>query len=387
MKFEVFWKNPGYKIRPELQNDIECDYLIVGGGVTGVSVAYFLAKSGAKNIVLIEKNHIASGATGVAAGTLVLRGESDIVDIIKTYGKNKGKIYWRAIHEGLEGIKKVIRDENIDCDAEPQDTLYCAFKHRGLINYIRQEYEAEKNLEETTKFLSGEELKKEINTEIFTQGILSANHGISVNPLKLTQNFSKAVEKYGVKIYENTALLETSGNTARTERGNIKYKKLIMAIDADHPAKQVQSQKSTIVITRPLTENELAKTGLAKKKIVFDARNSYTYFKVTKEKRILAGFGTLTMPKKHRKREPHFPHLKNIKSFLKKLFPYLTLRAEYAWSGTFGITKNYQPFVQFKGNTVTIAGAATQVACFMAAKHAVSKILGERSILKGFFMS
>ena len=151
-----------------------------------------------------------------------------------------------------------------------------------------------------------------------------------------------------------------------------------MAIDADHPAKQVKSQKSTIIVTRPLTEGELTKTGLAKKKIIFDARNGYTYFKVTKDKRILAGFGTLTVPKKHKKKDPHFPHLKNIKTFLKKLFPYLNLRAEYAWSGTFGVTKNYQPFVQFKGNTVTIAGAATQVACFMTAKHAVSKMLGQK---------
>jgi len=48
MKHEVFWKNPGYKVRPELKEDIECDYLIVGGGVTGVSLAYFLSKHKSK---------------------------------------------------------------------------------------------------------------------------------------------------------------------------------------------------------------------------------------------------------------------------------------------------------------------------------------------------
>ncbi len=89
MKHEVFWKNPDYIIRPELKEDINCDYLIVGGGITGVSMAYFLAKLGAKNIVLIEKKYIASGATGKAAGTLVLRGEMDLTYLNKGIGKEK----------------------------------------------------------------------------------------------------------------------------------------------------------------------------------------------------------------------------------------------------------------------------------------------------------
>ncbi|MEK6871930.1 MAG: hypothetical protein AABX16_03440 [Nanoarchaeota archaeon] len=44
----MFWKNPAYKIRPELQEDITCDYLIVSSGISDVSLAYFLAKLGAK---------------------------------------------------------------------------------------------------------------------------------------------------------------------------------------------------------------------------------------------------------------------------------------------------------------------------------------------------
>jgi len=46
MKHEVFWKNPGYVVRSKLKENIKCDYLIVGGGITGVSTAYFLLKRG-----------------------------------------------------------------------------------------------------------------------------------------------------------------------------------------------------------------------------------------------------------------------------------------------------------------------------------------------------
>jgi glycine/D-amino acid oxidase-like deaminating enzyme len=86
MRTEVFWKNPNYHGFPELKKDTKCDYLIVGGGISGVSTAYFLQKFGAKNIILIEKEKIAGGATGRAAGILTPNTELDLKDVLRMYG-------------------------------------------------------------------------------------------------------------------------------------------------------------------------------------------------------------------------------------------------------------------------------------------------------------
>jgi sarcosine oxidase subunit beta len=40
------------------------DVVIIGGGITGLSTAYYLAKEGIKNIVVIEKSYLGSGSTG-----------------------------------------------------------------------------------------------------------------------------------------------------------------------------------------------------------------------------------------------------------------------------------------------------------------------------------
>ena len=40
------------------------EYIIIGGGIVGTSVAFELAKRGKHNILLIEKEYLASGATG-----------------------------------------------------------------------------------------------------------------------------------------------------------------------------------------------------------------------------------------------------------------------------------------------------------------------------------
>jgi len=40
------------------------DIVIIGGGIVGTATAYYLAKSGRKNVVLLEKNTVCSGSTG-----------------------------------------------------------------------------------------------------------------------------------------------------------------------------------------------------------------------------------------------------------------------------------------------------------------------------------
>ena len=386
IKFEVFWKNPGYAARPELKKDIECDYLIVGGGITGVSAAYFLAKAGKKNIVLIEKHYIGSGATGKAAGTLVIRGENDLEDILKKYGREGTEKYWKEVHESLKSIKRIIRSEQIDCDDEPQDTLYCSSRDQSYDDLdLRKEYQVEKSIEGSTQFLEEEELRKEINTDLFLHGILSTNHGLSVNPLKMAQNLSAVVQRCGVTIYENTTFLKTSGNRAETHHGSISYKKILFAMDADYPSEEVHNQKSTIVITRPLIHDELVKTGLIKKKIIFNNKTDYHYLKLTKERRLLFGFGTTIVNKQQRETDPHALHMEEIKGFIKNLFPYLDLDLEYAWSGHFGVTRGYHPVVEYTKNTASIAGAGSQVVCFMAAHHIANKFLGKESPLDEFF--
>jgi len=385
MKYEVFWRNPGYKPRPELKKNIECDYLIVGGGIAGVSTAYFLSKFSNKNIVLIEKHTIGNGATGKASGMLSTRGELDLSNIMEKYGeKNMTKI-WKEIHQGLRVIREIIEKERINCDVDYLDALYAGYKNKNY-NDVRREFEIESSMEKNTKFLEKESLIKELNSNLFDHGILSINHGISVNPLKFVQNFSKVLDKKGVKIYENTNFIKLSkNNIAETHHGNIKFKNIIFAVDADYQFKHVGHMKTTISVTRSLTKKELTETGLIKKKFVWDSKKNYNYIKLTKDNRILIGSGGIAIPKKYLGVEPHFPHLNQTKKFLKKLFPYLNLKIDYVWSASFGFNDNFFPLFEENKDVYSISGAADQVFCVMFAKHIALKLSGRKSNLDMLF--
>ena len=63
-----------------LQSDITTDILVVGGGITGVTLALLLARAGRK-VVLLEADVIASGSTGNSTGNLyetLSRGMHDV---------------------------------------------------------------------------------------------------------------------------------------------------------------------------------------------------------------------------------------------------------------------------------------------------------------------
>src|SRR4029079_17397048 len=52
-------------------------YVVVGGGVIGTSIAYHLALLGATDIVLLERKQLTSGTTWHAAGEVVSGGTTE----------------------------------------------------------------------------------------------------------------------------------------------------------------------------------------------------------------------------------------------------------------------------------------------------------------------
>lgn len=387
IKNEIFWKNPGYKVRKPLTNDISCDYLIVGGGVLGVSLGYFLLKNGAKNVVLIEKGIVASGATGRAAGMITISGELDLKDVVENHGKLRGTIFWRESHEGLRLMKDIVKKENIKCDAEPQDTIYGGLdneNHKFILEEFAIEDEIEKETQLLSQLISNDEMYQYVKTDLFRYAILSHDHGLSVNPLQYTQNLSVAAEKRGLKVYENTPLIKIKGDVATTSRAKIRFNKAILALDAK--IKGVKNRKSTIAITSKLTKQQVKDIGLDVKKFIWTTKRSYEYMKLTKDNRLLIGFGDKTVTKSDNSLRPNPVHFARIKTFLREIFPQIgNLKFEYAWSGNYGVTGNYIPVIDIQDNMISIGGASSQLVCTITAKYLADKLMNIPSSLDQFF--
>ena len=69
-----------------LRSDAKADVVVVGAGIAGIATAFFVLRSGTSNVMLIERDRVARGATGRNAGQLTTYFERPLSDIADEYG-------------------------------------------------------------------------------------------------------------------------------------------------------------------------------------------------------------------------------------------------------------------------------------------------------------
>src|SRR5487761_1459959 len=74
------------------------DVLVVGGGITGVSLMHHLAKAGI-DAVLVERNHLAAGASGRNAGFLLAGVADCYAEAVRIFGRPRTRDIWSMTEE------------------------------------------------------------------------------------------------------------------------------------------------------------------------------------------------------------------------------------------------------------------------------------------------
>lgn len=98
-----------------LENNLKTDVCIVGGGISGISLAYQLGKRG-KNVVLLESARIASGQTSRTTAHLTYQPEDQLKNLLKQHDKESLSTFMDAHARAIDLIEDIIFQENISCD-------------------------------------------------------------------------------------------------------------------------------------------------------------------------------------------------------------------------------------------------------------------------------
>ena len=191
------------------------DIVIIGGGISGVSIGYSLLKHGAKNVVVLERAQLAAGSTGrCGAG------------IRQQWGVELNCVMSKFSCEFFENAK-----DELGASAAIE------FHQGGYMMLISTEKElnqAKKNI--TLQNSLGIDSKlldlsqsKEMVPILNTEGILATafhQRDGHLNPFRTTLAFATAFEKLGGKIYKNTNVTKINVENGRiigveTDKGNI----------------------------------------------------------------------------------------------------------------------------------------------------------------------
>ena len=102
---------------PKLNESITCDILIVGGGLTGLSLAYYL-KDENTSTILIEQGKLASSTTRRSTAKLTYFQQDILSKIVKARNKSDAYLYYKAQKEAISRVTDIIKKEDISCHLE-----------------------------------------------------------------------------------------------------------------------------------------------------------------------------------------------------------------------------------------------------------------------------
>lgn len=180
-----------------LDSDLSCDIAIIGGGLTGISCAYYLAKQGLK-VIILEKNHLMSKTSGNTTAKITAQHDLFYKYLIDTFGTDTAKKYLDCNLEALKNIKTIIDDEHIDCDFEYQNS-YVFTQSKTFVHDIENEVKSLHSIGYHAKLLN--------NIPLPIDGVLSAiafPDQAQFNPRKYAQGLCRSIINNKGLIFENS---------------------------------------------------------------------------------------------------------------------------------------------------------------------------------------
>ena len=332
--------------RPVLGSDLSADVCVIGGGFTGVNTAIELAQRGL-SVILLEARRIGWGASGRNGGQLIRGIGHDVSGFAKCVGEEGVRYLERAGVDSVALVGERIREHNIDCDlrwgfCELANTpaQFAAFKgeqqHLAAMGYAHE-----------TRLVGPQNMQQVVGSTVYAGGLVDMGSG-HLHPLNLVLGEAQVAEALGVRIFEQTQVLELiHGDTVqvRCAGGTVRAANLVLACNAHleelepRLSGKVLPAGSYIIATEPLSvalANELIPQSLA----LCDQKVGLDYYRLSADRRLLFGGAC-----HYSGRDPA-----DIAAYMQpkmlKVFPQLAGTAiEFQWGGKIGITANRFPQV------------------------------------------
>jgi glycine/D-amino acid oxidase-like deaminating enzyme len=110
------WLSQLKRSRPitKLAEDLDADVAVVGGGISGVATAYFLLRDTGVSVVLLERDEVASGATGHNGGQAVASFERIALELSEEFGEDLTRDGFRAIEGAWDLLQSMIEETGVD---------------------------------------------------------------------------------------------------------------------------------------------------------------------------------------------------------------------------------------------------------------------------------
>lgn len=329
----------------------DADFVVIGGGLNGLSAALHLAKRGA-GVVLVEAGKIGSGASGRNGGMVGSGMSIGLGTALKRYGDELGKKLYMEFTDAVDFVENLVSEEGIDCDFSRNGKIKLAEKPRHYDDLITVQDLLRTKVGVETILVPKDQLREEVGADRFFGGLVEPRSA-EVHVGKLCKGLGFAAERAGVEIHENlraTGLSKAGGGAhehdVMTDRGVVRAKKVLVCTNGytrglkSYFTRRIVPIGSFVIATEPLTP-EICDIVMPTRRSASTSKNLIYYWRLTPDNRMIFG-GRARFAVDGVRSDAKSGKI--LKKGMTWIFPELAdARIDYQWGGMTGFTMDKVP--------------------------------------------
>ncbi|MDH4563972.1 FAD-binding oxidoreductase [Pseudomonas sp. BN411] len=250
-------------VRPRLAGAHKADWLIIGGGITGLSAAHTLAsRFPAQRIVLLDRQRVAQGASARNSGFVVSHELPGANELIGTPGFSAYQVASRIGVAAGNEVRRRIAELGIACELS-DDGYHFAVHEPAHLDHAEEAVETLSAVGAEAHYVEATGLKQRLGTAFYTRAIHCAGGNGLLQPARYVKGLADHLPVQ-VDVYENSAVTELRrtpgrGWKARTANGEVEAAQVLVCVGAFLPRVGLHRSGAfplelSASITRPLTE-------------------------------------------------------------------------------------------------------------------------------------
>ena len=199
--------------RPALEGDIAADAAVIGGGMARILTAWKLKEAGVHAVVL-EADRTGGGQTQNTTAKITSQHGMFCRAFTEKKGEETARRYVQANQDAVEEYKRLIREENIECDLKESD----AYVYSSDGEKLRTETEAAQRLGIDAEF------REHLEIPVSCAGAVCFHGQAEFHPLKFITALSGRLT-----VYEDTPVTGVEEKLVKTACGSVRADKIIFA--------------------------------------------------------------------------------------------------------------------------------------------------------------
>lgn len=332
---------------PQLQEDLTCDVLVIGGGMGGVTCSYQLSMQGF-DTVLIEENEIASGSTQTNTGLLQFCSDKTLTSFINTIGEELAVHFYRLSLDAVAQLIEISSKLSEGARILPRNSLYLASSPED-IGLLQAEYNNLQRFKFPVEWWDKHKIQSHFpfqhEAAIYTGGDAKAN------PFVFVKELSQLTAKNGARIFEKSKLTsvrcETDQVVIHVGKHRIQAKKVIFA--TGYTTQEFKPDRGADLVASYVTVTEII-PDLKRKWfddcLIWETARPYFYIRTSEDGRIIAGGLDEHLPQNGLEEARYLNQSKQLLATVHGMFPIFSdAQSEYSWGAVFGGTRDGLPFI------------------------------------------